>query len=127
MPPVLTVKKPVGRSSKLAVCANPAAVLKASAANAARLVRKTVIGDGHLEVLYGWAGLENGQKDPARDHQNDRDNDQQHADRKSSGRAEVILGLRLKGQHGAGKLPARCRAGNRRSLETLPRMRDINA
>src|SRR6185436_9891405 len=52
IPPVVAVRKPVGRSSKLALCAMTGAAvdIDSTAATAATLAREAFIGDGDLEV-----------------------------------------------------------------------------
>src|ERR1044072_9642278 len=69
IPPVVAVRKPVGRSSKLMPCAitGAASSCESTAAATARLARETFIGDGDLEVAHRRGGVGQGKRHQARD------------------------------------------------------------
>ena len=74
MPPVVAVRKPVGLSSKLALCATTGAAISTAstaAAAAARLAREAFIGDGDLEMPHRRTGLDHGKRHQAGDQEAD--------------------------------------------------------
>jgi shikimate kinase len=73
-------------------------------------------------MAAGRAGLEHSQKQDAADQQEDCKRKRQHTD---PGGWNAYVALGPDDRHGGRKLPARRRAGNRRSLETAAAMGDI--
>src|SRR4030095_5647799 len=104
LPPVVAVRKPVGLSSKLALCATTGAAIstKSTAAAAAKLAREAFIGDGDLELPHRRTGLDYGKRHQAGDQEAD-DNNSDHTPQLRGGHAEEIPGT--KQGHDAGNLP----------------------
>ena len=104
IPPVVAVRKPVGLSSKLALCATTGAAIstESTAAAAAKLAREAFIGDGDLEVPHRRTGLDHGKRHHAGNQEAD-DNDGDHRPKLQGGHAELISGTEQ--GHDAGNLP----------------------
>ena len=111
MPPVRTDRKPVGRSSKLAVCAQAAEAAKASPSVAAysKLARKAFTGHGNLEMPHRWARLDDGERHQASDQH--ADHDDRHRGAKPQG-GDAKMASRAEQGHGEGKLPGCRLSGN---------------
>src|SRR4029450_3681855 len=93
IPPVVAVRKPVGRSSKLVLCAMTGAAISAESptAAAATLAREAFIGDGDLELPHRRTGLDHGKRHQAGDQEAD-DNNSDHRPKLEGGHAESISG-----------------------------------
>src|SRR4029077_8339159 len=76
MPPVCTVRKPVGLSSKFTDWARSGdAMQRPSTPAARRLARKAIIGDRYLEMAQWRPRLDDGKRHQARNQQADEDHD----------------------------------------------------
>ena len=110
MPPVCTVRKPVGLSSKFGAWAKSGDTrTRPSTPAAKKLARKAIIGDWYLEMTQWRSRLDDGESHEAGNQQADDDHDD-HRPNLKGGHGESMSGTEH--GHGAGNLPGRRQSGN---------------